>query len=605
MRIPVKLLVLIAVVTGLGLFSLGADNTSAALNSFTTSAPSFVSGSSVTLTLLGTDDANGANPSLITMTASGATTPILTAITCNVGSPAATCVGGQPSPTSAASLVYDSTQFDSVNNTADSFTITVSLTATCISNATITVSVNQVISGGSSSQGPLTISCTASGSGGAGAGQIAINASPNALICGGTSTLTAESRDSVTGVLTPHVYHFQTDIGQILPQGDTSAILALLPGQLSATVTATTVAIPLNASLDSAGNPIPVVLTATIVIQNFCGDQIPTSPTQTYAISVIASPNVIPCGGTANITATARDQSGQIVPGVGFSFQSDVGGLVVGPPNTATSTAGTATLTLQPGMGKVANDYDAYGGGGVRQATVTASVGTKYATVIVQQYCPGVTTDGSTAPGKIVLVPSQNSISCNGNTFIGAVVKDSKGQVPANDTEVTFIATSGSFTSASGSTGSVTTTTTGAAATPTSGDTSGGTSTITTTTGQYIAKTTKSGALNVIYNAGPNSNGLVSITAAAGASFGTATIVVNCPTAITSGFGGGAAGGGLGSLRPPNTGEGGFQIHPPNTGDAGLAAESGSGSNKTIIAVALSIMAGALTSALAMRQRRS
>ena len=146
MRIPVKLLVLIAVVTGLGLFSLGADNTSAALNSFTTSAPSFVSGSSVTLTLLGTDDANGANPSLITMTASGATTPILTAITCNVGSPAATCVGGQPSPTSAASLVYDSTQFDSVNNTADSFTITVSLTATCISNATITVSVNQVIS---------------------------------------------------------------------------------------------------------------------------------------------------------------------------------------------------------------------------------------------------------------------------------------------------------------------------------------------------------------------------------------------------------------------------------------------------------------------------
>ena len=91
-----------------------------------------------------------------------------------------------------------------------------------------------------------------------------------------------------------------------------------------------------------------MVLTATIVIQNFCGDQIPTSPTQTYAISVIASPNVIPCGGTANITATARDQSGQIVPALASPSSLDIGGLVVRRPNTATSTAGTATLTLSP-----------------------------------------------------------------------------------------------------------------------------------------------------------------------------------------------------------------------------------------------------------------
>ena len=85
------------------------------------------------------------------------------------------------------------------------------------------------------------------------------------------------------------------------------------------------------------------------------------------------------------------------------------------------------------------------------------------------------------------------------------------------------------------------------------------TTTTTTTSGQFIAKTTKNGALNVIFNSGPNSNGQVSITAAAGASFGSTTIVVNCPTAITTGYAGGAAagGGGLGGfLRPPNTGDG-------------------------------------------------
>src|SRR5262249_13671747 len=158
---------------------------------------------------------------------------------------------GLPNPTSASSLVYDSTQFDA-NTTSESFTITVSLTATCVSNASITISVNQVVSGGSSSQPPLVIGCTVTGGGSsAGAGQIAITARRNALVCGGTTTLKATARDGVTGVDDPHVYHFQTDIGQILQQSDNSAILALLPGQLSATVTATTVAIPLNASLDA------------------------------------------------------------------------------------------------------------------------------------------------------------------------------------------------------------------------------------------------------------------------------------------------------------------------------------------------------------------
>src|SRR5262249_3435788 len=159
-------------------------------------------------------------------------------------------------------------------------------------------------------------------------------------------------------------------------------------------------------------------------VQNFCGPDIPTSNAQTYAIAVVASPNVIPCGGTANITATARDQAGVIIPGPGFTFSTAVAPLVIGNNNNAAATAHNATLTLQPGMGQT--DPDTVDNG-VRVATVTASVGSKYATVRVQQYCPGVTTDSSTAPGKLVLNPSSTSIACGGTTFIGAIVKDSKG----------------------------------------------------------------------------------------------------------------------------------------------------------------------------------
>jgi hypothetical protein len=306
-----------------------------------------------------------------------------------------------------------------------------------------------------------------------------------------------------------------------------------------------------------------------------------------------------------------------IIPGVGFNWAADIGGLIVGPPNNASSTAGTATLTLQPGMGREDTSPQPVVEVGVRYAIVTVNVGTVTATQKVQQFCPQVTTDSSTAPGKIVLNPSSTSISCNGNAFIGALVRDSKGQVPINNadapggagdgTEVTFIATSGRFTGAglttTGSNTVRTNATPAAGATPTSGTAA---PTVETVSGPFVAKIARNGTLNVIYNADPGTNGQVEITAAAGSAFGRTTITVNCPTAAAGGAFGATGSVFGGGLRPPSTGEGLGIIRPPNTGNGGLVAVSEGGLLANLVSLAALCGTGlALATSLVLRSRRA
>jgi hypothetical protein len=206
-------------------------------------------------------------------------------------------------------------------------------------------------------------------------------------------------------------------------------------------------------------------------------------------------------------------------------------------------------LTLLPGMGEPdTGGVDT----GVRFTIVEARVGSKVGEVKVQQFCLQVTTDTSTAPGRLALVPSNNSLGCGGQTFIGAVVKDSKGQVPLDDkVTVNWLASSGNFLEGS-------------------------------TFRPNLSVKPVNGALNVTYRADPGTNGEVTISAAAGATFGSTTIIVNCPfgasaagtnVAFSGAFGSGTPPGSQ-FLRPPSTGESGTGlIRPPSTGNAGLASE--------------------------------
>ncbi len=364
---------------------------------------------------------------------------------------------------------------------------------------------------------------------------LSILADPPYLPCGGGLTkLTAVLRDEDGNVVSNVVYQWSTTAGSSLDVGapnspsvvDGNAVLFLPSATPSATITVI------------AGGQ-----SETIEIVQVCGP---------IAIAITADPNVIPCGGTANLTATARDKNGRVVDYLGFHWETNMGLLYVGPPNTAAETDPLATLTLTPGM---------------TNATVRAWVGglSDYpGEVTIQQFCPEVVTDGSGATGSIQLSASSLTAGCGEAIFIGARVRDAKNQVPAEGTDVRFIASAGVFQVDAG----VTTTYGGEAA-----------SQALTTVSQYNAATNKNGVLNITYLA-PLYGGDVAITAASGDKFTKMVIKVNCaappPAAVASTGGTGGTGGAstactpIGDgvcIRPPTTG---VSIRPPSTGDAGL-----------------------------------
>ena len=374
----------------------------------------------------------------------------------------------------------------------------------------------------------ITLTCAAVSS-----GPVAITASPNVVVCGGTSLLTAMLRD-VNGAPIANVsFVFSTNSGLITQQSPTTALLTLLPGTGSATVVADTIS--------PTGNSV----SGSITVQNQC---------TTTAISVVANPNVIPCGGSTVITASARDPAGLLLPNLGYHFAADIGELIVGPPTSANAVQNVAVLKLQPGM---------------KTATVKAwmdGFSDHPGQVTVQQFCRDVdaTEQGlsTTAPGAIKLTPAASSLTCGQTTFVGALVRDANGQVVPDGTVVNFITDSGRLALVSGA----------AAATPTAGAPA--------PESKSVSATTVKGALNITYAPDPV-YGTVSITAAAGTSFGSLNLTVTCGTGVSYTTPAGSTapasvactpiGDGV-CIRPPNTGEGSVTIRPPNTGDAGLAA---------------------------------
>ncbi len=370
----------------------------------------------------------------------------------------------------------------SITATAGSSTISLSagMLAAAPASCTIVISVTGTIPGSwTNTSGPISSAVPIESGGVASdsitvaspAGSIFVLAAPNVLPCGGgTSTITAAAVDAF-GQPAPGAFNFSfaTDAGLLTQTGPNTAVLGIFPGIGSATVTAS----------------LPNLSGSTTVVVRCAGG--------VAAVVVTADPNVVKCGGSSLITAAARDANGHVVDGVGFHFATDTGGLLSGPPNTANAINNSAILTLLPGM---------------PSSTVRVSVGTLIGTVegtiTVQQFCP------QTAPAGIKLTPAANAIACQGSAFIGVTVRDNNGQVPADGTEVTFMATAGSVTPATAS--------------------------------------TRNGALNVTYKADVNTAGTVLITAASGASFGSTTLAA-CVAGGT---------GAEGSIRPPSTGDGGL-----------------------------------------------
>jgi hypothetical protein len=247
------------------------------------------------------------------------------------------------------------------------------------------------------------------------------------------------------------------------------------------------------------------------------------------SVVVTANPNVVECGGRSQITASVRDQYGHVVPGVGFHFATDNGLLIVGPPNTADAEQGAAILQLFP-PGSNGGPPGKNGSDPTSTSTVTVSVGTLLGTiegtVTVQQYCPS----SAQTAGAIVLTSSASNLGCGGTAFIGATLKDVKGNPVPDGTEIKFLASSGNVANS--------------VVSDSSGSSSGASSPSTTVS-------TKGGTVNVIYTATAGTSGPVTISAASGASFGNITLQVNCGAAAPAGSASG--------IRPPNTGDGGLK----------------------------------------------
>jgi hypothetical protein len=229
------------------------------------------------------------------------------------------------------------------------------------------------------------------------------------------------------------------------------------------------------------------------------------------AVVVTAQPNVVVCGGTSLISASGRDANGHVIPGLGFHFSVDSGGILVGPPRTADAVQSSAILTILPGMST---------------ATVLVSVGDEIGDikgqVTVQQFCPSY----QETPGVVTLTASAPRIHCGGTVFVAATVKDVTGNFAPDGMPIEFIANMGTVNPA--------------------------------------RAVTDGGRLNVRYTA-PSNAGIATITAAGGAAFGKIDITVDCPVAP----------GAPGAAPPQVVciGEG-ICIIPPSTGNGGLVKKT-------------------------------
>lgn len=430
-----------------------------------------------------------------------------------------------------------------------------SVTLTCNSAGTVIVTLQQ--NDGSQSQstsvtcatgttttggGCLSLTTPTAGGSSARCGVVSVTANPNILPCsGGSSQIKAQVLDVSGNPIANIGFSFSTSAGLLSNTSTTAGTttLSLLPGQgTTATVTGSAL------SVDASGNP--SVVTGTVVVSLGCNNFV--------AVVLTAAPNVIPCGGQSVVTAAGRDANGHVVPGLGFHFTTDHGGLLVGPPVHATVEQDSVVVSILPNM---VNDVPSI----IVHATVGTTKGDVSGDITIENACPKDTK----TPGSIRLLPSAATASCGVPLFIAAVLKDSKGLPVDDSTVVKFIATHGKLTVDN----LVDTTPTPGTPTP-------------STVASTVNATPVNGSMNIIFTPDLNFAGTARITAAAGASFTPLDIVVTCGNVAPSGVAG-ATGGTSGAARtctsigdnvcisPPNTGEVGIaRISPPNTGTGGL-----------------------------------
>ncbi len=386
---------------------------------------------------------------------------------------------------------------------------------------------------------------------------INVTATPNAIQCGGTTLIRANAINQAGANIPDIGFVFSTTAGLLTSPTPNSVILQLVPGAASATVTASTLSVTPANPADPFSVATSQIVTGTVLVQNYCTGE------QYKALAVVATPNVVSCGGTSVITVTARDAAGHIINNVGYHFATDVGKLDVGPPGTALAIDNTAILTVLPGM---------------KTTTVTAWIGDQSSNpgkVTVQQYCKDTDAEAqgltTTAPGSIQFTLSAPSVSCGKSIFVGVTVRDKNNQIVPDDTQVSFMADTGTLSSYSGTTSSTPKTNS-----PSGGD-NGSTNSGSFSGTNAFQGTPVKGAMNFTFTADPlTTSGYATITAAAGANFGSAKIQITCQTPaepvsrLASLSGPDTTTSAVTRLGPCTPSGITICIRPPSTGDGGL-----------------------------------
>gem|GEM_PF-1212478 len=283
---------------------------------------------------------------------------------------------------------------------------------------------------------------------------VTVAAFPTSTVVGAPVVITAAVRDQFANpVPDGTVVAFTTSLGSIAPP--------------TGTTTGGTVAAVLTSSVVGAA-----IVTATAG-GKWGTTNVTFTPGLPFTITVLASPLVIPIGGyTSTVTATARDQYGNLVSdGTRIDFSTSLGSispLFAGTVNGRVNTILTSGNTI--GVARV----HAYSGVATGFVDVTFTVGLPYTVIMMAQ------------PPTIPVA--------TGTSVISATVRDIGNNPVANGTLVTFSASLGSIVPI------VTTTNNGVAQATLSASTVAGTAVVIATAG------TVSGTTTVVFVSGPPAN---------------------------------------------------------------------------------------------------
>ncbi|MBM3134004.1 MAG: hypothetical protein FJZ89_01685 [Chloroflexi bacterium] len=286
---------------------------------------------------------------------------------------------------------------------------------------------------------------------------VTVAAFPTSTVVGAPVVITAAVQDQSTNpVADGTVVTFTTSLGSIAPPTGTTT-----GGTIAAVLTSNVVGV--------------AIVTATAG-GRWGTTNVTFTPGLPFTITVLASPLVMPIGGyTSTVTATARDQYGNLVSdGTRIDFSTNLGS--VSPPFTGTVN-GLATTALTSGNIVGTARVYAYSGVASGFVDVTFTVGLPRTVIVVAQ------------PPSIPVA--------TGTAVITATVLDIGNNPVANGTLVTFTSSLGSIIPI------VTTTNNGIAQATLNASTVAGTAVVTATAG------TVSGTTTVVFMPGPPANMLL------------------------------------------------------------------------------------------------